>query len=144
MTPATVEVAAQLRDSVGRFVRAIRNHSGTATTAQSEVLACLERTGPASVALLAEARGVKHQSMRVVVARLAELDLLALQPDPADGRSQLASLTRTGRASVKQDRAARSAYLAQAMAERLTAQEVALLKEAAALLDRLSADRQVP
>lgn len=130
----------RLRDSVGRFVRAIRNHSGTATTAESEVLAFLQRAGAASVAVLAEARGVKHQSMRQVVARLAALDLLALQPDPADGRSQLVSLTRTGRASVKQDQAARSAYLAQAMAVRLSAPELALLSEATALLDRLSAD----
>lgn len=141
MTPAQ-ETATALRDAVGRFVRSVRSQSGTATTAQSEVLAQLERSGPASVAVLAQARGVKHQSMRLVVARLVELDLLTLAPDPLDGRSQLVSLTRKGRAEVKQHQAARSAYLAQMIAARLTAQELRVLQEAIALLDRLSVTEQ--
>lgn len=131
-------VAQALRKSVGRFVRAIRNDSGTATTAQSEVLAQLERDGPASVAALAQARGVKHQSMRLVVARLAELGLLALHADPLDRRSQLVSLTSQGRDDVAADQAARSACLSARIGARLSADERIMLSEAIKLIDRLS------
>lgn len=135
---AAQDTATALRDAVGRFVRSVRSQSGTASTAQSEVLAQLAREGPASVAVLAGARGVRHQSMRLVVARLAELDLLALQPDPLDGRSQVVSLTRKGRAQVKNDQVARSAYLAEIIAARLDPREVDVLREAITLLERLS------
>ena len=136
---APIDTATALRDAVGRFVRSVRNQTGTATTAQSEVLAQLAREGPSSVALLAEARGVRHQSLRLVVARLVELELLAVTPDPLDGRSQVVALTRKGRAEVKTDQAARSAYLARTIAARLDAREIAVLQEALGLLDRISA-----
>lgn len=137
---AAQETATALRESVGRFVRAVRDRSGTGTTAQSEVLAQLARGGPASVAMLAGARGVKHQSMRLVVARLVELELLALAPDPLDGRSQVVSLTRKGRAEVKREQAARSAYLAGVIETKLSAREVGVLQEAIGLMERLSSD----
>lgn len=131
-------MALRLRDTVGRFVRSVRAASGTATTAQSEVLASLERDGPASVAVLAQARGVTHQSMRLVVARLAGQGLLDLRPDPADGRSQLVSLSAAGRKAVKADQAARCAHLERILDSELTAPERRLLDEAIGLLDRLS------
>lgn len=137
-SPGTTALALQLRATVGQFVRAVRSQSGTSTTAQSEVLGLLARAGPVSVATLAAVRGVKHQSMRLVVARLAELGLLALRPDPDDGRSQLVALTDQGRASVAADQAARGAYLSGILMTRLSAAERAVLAEAVGLIARLS------
>lgn len=134
------EVAEQLRLAVGRFVRSVRSHSGTATTAQSEVLGQLEREGPASVASLAAARGVRHQSMRLLVARLAELGLVAFQADPHDRRSTLVSISAPGIAELERGRAARSAHLTALLATRLDAAELDLLRDAAVLLDRLSGE----
>lgn len=135
--PDTTAMALRLRAAVGQFVRAVRSQSGTSTTAQSEVLALLAHDGPASVATLAASRGVKHQSMRLVVARLGELGLLALRPDPDDGRSQLVALTDQGRASVEADQAARAVYLAGLLAVRLSVPERAVLAEAIGLIERL-------
>lgn len=136
--PGSADMAMRLRDTVGRFVRSVRKASGTATTARSEVLASLARDGPASVAALAQVRGVTHQSMRLVVARLADQGMLTLRPDPADGRSQLATLNAAGRRVVESDQAARCAHIARLLEAELTASERATLDEAIALLDRLS------
>ncbi len=131
-------LAEDLRQAVGRFVRTVRSGSGTQGTAQSDVTAQLARSGPATVTALAQSRGVKHQSMRLVVARLVEQGVLEMLPNPDDGRSQLAGLTEDGRAQVAMQQAARADYLAGLLASRLTAAERVVLAEAAGLLDRLS------
>jgi DNA-binding MarR family transcriptional regulator len=129
-----------LRHAVGRLVRAVRSRSGTATTAQSEVLAQLGRGGPASVTALAQLRAVKHQSMRLVVARLVEQGLLEMLPNPDDGRSQLVALTRIGQDALAAQQAARADYLAGLLGSRLSADERALLAQAVGLFDRLSGE----
>lgn len=136
--PETALLAEDLRSAVGRFVRSVRNHSGTGTTAQSEVIAQLAREGPATVTALAALRGVKHQSMRLVIARLVEQGVVEMLVNPQDGRSQLVALTRKARAQVKAGQAARADYLAQLLASRLSADERRLLGQAIGLLDRLS------
>lgn len=134
----TAALASALRDTVGRFVREVRSQSGTSTTAQSEALAHLERNGPASVAALAEVRGVKHQSMRLVVSRLQELGLLELKPDPRDGRGHLVSLTSKGLQEVKAHQMARSTHLAKLLETKLSVDERVILSKAIPLLDRLT------
>lgn len=136
--PESALLAEQLRSAVGRFVRSVRSQSETGTTAQSEVMAQLARTGPATVTALASLRGVKHQSMRLVVSRLVEQGTLETLPNPQDGRSYLVSLTRAGQAQVKADQNARADYLAELLTSRLRADERRLLAQAIALLDRLS------
>jgi DNA-binding MarR family transcriptional regulator len=137
--PEAALLAEALRGAVGRFVRSVRSGSETVTTAQSEVMAQLARGGPATVAALALQRGVKHQSMRLIVARLVEQGMLEMLANPQDGRSQLVALTRTGRAQVKAEQAARADYLARLLTARLSADERRLLGQATGLLDRLSA-----
>lgn len=138
MQPDAARLAEDLRATVSRFVRSVRSATQTATTAQSEVMAQLAREGPATVTALAQLRGVKHQSMRLVVARLVEQGLLELLVNPQDGRSQLAALTRKGQALVRSEQAARADHLAELLAARLSAEERRLLGEAIGLLNRLS------
>ena len=135
--PDTALLAEALRGAVGRFVRTVRSESATTTTAQSEVLAQLQRDGPATVTALAAQRGVKHQTMRLVVARLVEQGVVELRPNPDDGRSQLAALTRRGVHHVKAQQVARADYLASQLATRLTREERAIMAQAVNLLDRL-------
>lgn len=137
--PDIALLAEALRGAVGSFVRAVRSQSGTTTTAQSDVLAELARSGPMTVTALAALRGVKHQSMRLVVARLVEQGLLKMQPNPDDGRSQLVALTASGPAQVRAQQAARADHLGRLLASRLTADERAVLAQAVHLLDRLGA-----
>lgn len=136
--PEAAPLAEALRGAVGRFVRSIRSGSDTATTAQTEVMAQLAREGPATVTALAQLRGVKHQSMRLVVARLVEQGVLELQANPQDGRSQLVALTSHGRTEIDRAQAARAGYLAELLTTRLNADERRVLGQAIGLLDRLS------
>lgn len=136
--PEIALLAEDLRSAVGRFVRSVRSGSETVTTAQSEVMAQLARGGAATVTALAQLRGVKHQSMRLVVARLVEQGMLEMLANPQDGRSQLVALTDRGRAQVAAEQTARADYLAELLASRLTADERRLLGQAIGLLDRLS------
>lgn len=131
-------LAEELRDTIGRFVRAVRSQAGTPRTAQAETLASLERSGPVSIAALAESRGVKHQSMRLVIAKLEASGLVALAPDPKDGRSYLATITRKGRAETAAARTARTRWLAGAIATTINAHERAVLGECLPILRRIA------
>jgi len=130
-------LAESLRGAVGRFVRAVRSQSGTPRDAQADALAELAHVGPMSIAGLAESRGVTHQSMRLVVVRLETAGLLKRQPDPADGRGWLMSLTAAGRRTVERDRQVRANWLAQAIDEKLSPLEREELSRAVPLLLRL-------
>lgn len=137
MQPDAARLAEDLRATVSRFVRSVRSATQTATTAQSEVMAQLAREGPATVTALAQLRGVKHQSMRLVVARLVEQGALQMLANPQDGRSQLVALTHRGRAQVQDEQAARADHLAQLLVARLTCDDRRQLAQAISLLDRL-------
>lgn len=131
-------LAEALRDTVGKFVRSVRSHAGTPTNAQGETLAFLERSGPVSVAVLAEGRGVKHQSMRLVTAKLEESGLIALAPDPKDGRSNLVTLTKKGYRETAKARSARTRWLAEVLSTKTSARERKVLGESLLILQRIT------
>ena len=138
--PTNVDMLAEaLRETVGKFVRSVRAEAGTPTNAQSETLAYLERNGPVSIAVLADSRGVKHQSMRLVTSKLEETGLIAMEPDPKDGRSYLVTLTRQGRQENAQARMARTRWLAEALSQHTSAQEREVLQDALRVLQRITA-----
>ncbi|PWE53472.1 MarR family transcriptional regulator [Metarhizobium album] len=131
-------LAEKLRHTLGKFVRAIRLQAETPTTSQSETLALLESNGPLSVAELASFRNVRHQSMRLVVTQLEGNGLVGRLPNPADGRSQLLSITAKGQDQLSQSRGIRTSKIAALIEERLSDQERQTLQAAIAILDRLS------
>jgi DNA-binding MarR family transcriptional regulator len=138
-TPTDMDALAEaLRETVGKFVRSVRSEAGTPTNAQSETLAYLERNGPVSIAALAESRGVKHQSMRLVTSKLEEAGLIAMEPDPKDGRSYLVTLTRQGQKENAQARIARTRWLATALSKHTSAHEREVLQDALRILQRLT------
>ncbi|WP_309762869.1 MarR family winged helix-turn-helix transcriptional regulator [Agrobacterium pusense] len=110
----------------------------TPTTSQSETLALLDRNGPLSVAELAGLRNVRHQSMRLVVSQLEGNALVARLPNPADGRSQLLSITTQGQDQLSQSRDARTSKIASLIEERLSDQERQTLEAAIEIIERLS------
>jgi DNA-binding MarR family transcriptional regulator len=133
-----LRLAEDLRRAVGTFVRSIRTQADTPTTSQSETLSILDRTGPLSVAELAARRNVRHQSMRLVAASLEESRLVEKLPNPADGRSQLISITAEGQAELSRSREARTQRIAALIEERLSDQERQALQTAIRVLDRLA------
>ncbi|HTH59730.1 MAG TPA: MarR family transcriptional regulator [Paraburkholderia sp.] len=131
------QIAESLREVVSRFVKHVREHSGTHSNAQNETLAALERTGPVSISTLAEQRGVTHQTMRLIVMKLVEQDLLTLTQDPEDRRAWLVQMTDAGQHQMAQQRSARVQWLTGQLLGKTNPEERALLKAAVHLLDRL-------
>jgi DNA-binding MarR family transcriptional regulator len=137
VTTDMLEMAERLRRVIGGFVRVVRAHADTPSSAQSETLGLLEREGPMSIAALAERRNVRHQSMRLVVAQLETDGLVGLKHDPADRRSKLVAITRKGGAAVVRGRQARAAWIARALQDNFTQQERQTLNSAVDALERL-------
>jgi len=130
-------LAEQLRAALGKFIRSIKAEANTPTTSQSETLSLLERVGPLSVAELAERRNVRHQSMRLVVGQLEAEGLINKSPNPADGRSQLLSITECGQQRLSRSRDARTSQIAKVITERLSDEDRRTLIAAIVVIDRL-------
>jgi len=140
-TPALpLELAGELRISVGKLIRRLREQAQTEdyTSAHKSVLLRLERDGPATVSALARAESVRPQSMRVTVAALEALKAVAGQPDPTDGRQTLIALTPGGRKKLAAVRAAKDDWLTRAVQTQLSPQEQGELAAAVRLLQRLA------
>jgi len=140
--PKTVRafaLAVELRAVVSRVIRRLREEvpSGELTWSQQKVLIRLEREGPATVTTLAQAEGVRPQSMGATVAVLRDARLVAGTPDPTDGRQTVLSLTDAYRAQIKASRAAKEDWLHRAIQTKLNATEQAELAAALQLLNRL-------
>jgi DNA-binding MarR family transcriptional regulator len=121
---------------LARRLRAERADHGL-TLNQMSVLAVLDRHGPLTPSELAAHEGVRPPSMTKTVQCLFEGGYVDRTPDPLDGRQVVVSLTPSARQLIKADRARRDVWLAQRLAE-LTADERAILRDAAPILDRLA------
>lgn len=136
---AAQALATEIRRIAGRLKRRLREISGVGDmpAAQIAVLLHLESEGQATVSDLARAEGMRPQSMGAIVAALEAAGHVVGQPDPADGRRTLLSLTESSAAWMRAGRAARQDMLAGAIAARLNPSEQGLLGAALPLLARL-------
>ena len=83
----------------GRLRRTLlASKSDDVTASQTAALGRLLRHGPATIADLARAEGVRPQSMGATVQALVDLGLAERQADPTDGRRAIVSATAAGRA----------------------------------------------
>lgn len=130
-------LAENLRVAVGKFVRSVKTQANTPTTSQSETLSLLDRAGPLSVAELADRRNVKHQSMRLVAVQLEAEGLISKMPNPADGRSQLLSITDKGEKVLSRASEARASQIASLINDRLSAEDRQTLSAAVGIIERL-------
>ena len=130
-------LAEDLRVTLGKFVRGIKTAAKTPTTSQSETLSLLDRSGPLNVAELANLRNVRHQSMRLVAGQLELAGLIGKLPNPADGRSQLLSITEKGRDELSRSREARTSEIAALIETRLSDEDRQTLEAAILVIQRL-------
>ena len=107
---------------------------------QGAVLGRLDREGTKSIGDLALAERVRPQSMTQTIGDLEADGLIARHADPSDGRRTLVELTEQGLQTLEQDRRQREGWLAQAIAEDLSAEEQQVLTQALTLLRRLAGD----
>ncbi|ASN82511.1 hypothetical protein DFI_15120 (plasmid) [Deinococcus ficus] len=134
---STPELAEDLRVAIGAFVRRARRVDTIGATTAA-VLGHLARRGGTSITDLARLEGVRHQSMARMVKHLDQRGLIQVHPDPEDRRRLLVELTEPGRQLLATDRLRRTAWIADALETRLTAQERTELLRLTPLLRKLS------
>jgi DNA-binding MarR family transcriptional regulator len=135
----TLALAGELRVLVGQLKRRLREEvrAGDLTASQLSVLGRLERDGPATVTRLAQAEGVRPQSMGATIASLEKIGFVRGSAHPTDGRQTLFSVTPVCHAWIKVSRAAREDWLAHAIQAHLAPAEQKQLASAVTLLKRL-------
>ncbi len=135
----TDEIAEDLRLAVRRLMARLRQESAgdELTASQRAVIVRLDAQGPSTIAALARAEAVRPQSMGATVAAIEAQGMVRRNPDPRDGRRAVISLTDTGRRTLAENRARRQEWLESAMASRLSPGELATIRDAVAVLNRL-------
>jgi DNA-binding MarR family transcriptional regulator len=135
-------LAAELRATLGKLKRKLREHGGRSDLApsQASVLLRLEKDGPAAVSSLARAEGMRPQSMSSIITSLLESGLVSGNPDPNDGRQTLISLSPKCLKWLKDGRAARQDWLTTTIQEKLSIQDREKLAAILEFLARLVED----
>lgn len=133
-------LAAELRVGVMRLRRRLaleRQPENDLSLAQMAVLGLLLRNRELTIGELARLERVQPPSMTRTVSCLEQLGHVTRGPHETDGRVVVVSLTGRGHDVVLADRQRRDVWLAVQLAH-LSADERAVLRRAAPILDRLS------
>ncbi|HEY5836238.1 MarR family winged helix-turn-helix transcriptional regulator [Streptomyces sp.] len=104
---------------------------------EMSVLGTLARCGSATPGELARKEHVQPPSMTRIVAMLEAKDLVRRAPHPEDRRQVVVSPTEQAAAMLEESRIKRNAWLAE-LAEGLTQGELATLRQAAPVLEKLA------
>ncbi|WP_347059316.1 MarR family transcriptional regulator [Blastococcus sp. HT6-30] len=138
-TLGTAALAHELRLAVMRFSRRLRNQrvDTSVTLTHLAALSTLQRHGPMSPGELASHERVQPPSMTRVVVALESAGLVTRTPHPTDGRQVIIDLTPAAEELLSAEARAREAWLAGRLQE-LTAEERAVLREAAEIMDKLA------
>ncbi|MGY1679819.1 MarR family winged helix-turn-helix transcriptional regulator [Geodermatophilus sp. SYSU D01176] len=135
----TAALAHDLRLAVMRFSRRLRNQrvDQSVTLTHLAALSTLKRHGAMSPGELAGHERVQPPSMTRVVVALEGMGLVTRSPHPTDGRQVLIDLTPAGEQLLSAEAQAREAWLA-GMLQQLSAEERAVLREAAVIMEKLA------
>lgn len=134
---ATQQLAEELRQLVSHLVRNVRVSTATVRTSQYETLDLLDSHDALSIADLARLRGVKHQSMRLVVNELEAQGLVLRQKSAQDARAQVIVLSDQARAALAAARQQRTDWIAARINETLDQQDRNDLQKGLAALRKL-------
>ncbi len=138
--PSAARVAVRLRASVSRLTRRLRRGASADALASAKwsVLAALHRLGPLSGTGLAQAEGVKPQTLTRLLLELEAAGLIARSADARDARRSVIALAPAGRRRLAAEVHRREAALGAALRRCLAPDERAALLAACALIDRVS------
>lgn len=140
MADDPVDVANRLHSAA---IHVLRRASGAdpasgLTPARLSALSVVVFAGPLTVGDLAAAEQVRSPTMTSLVNGLEGAGLVRRRPDPDDGRGVLVEATAQGRRVLQRARARRVRVLADRLAG-LGARDLATLRRAAALMERVAA-----
>ena len=135
----TAALAHDLRLAVMRFSRRLRHQrvDRSVTLTHLAALSTLKRHGSMSPGELASHERVQPPSMTRVVVALEGMGLVTRSPHPTDGRQVVIGLTPAAETLLGAEAQAREAWLS-GMLHELTAEERAVLREAAVIMDKLA------
>ena len=138
-TDQQTALASDLRISVMRLARRLRTERADhgLTLGQISMLATLDRHGPMTAGELAIHEGIRPPSVTRTLASLDELGFITRCGSDTDRRQPVVSLTATAVSLLGEDRRRRDALLEHLLSD-LSADERAVLSEAATLLERLA------
>ena len=138
-TPVDADTASALRLGVMRLARRLRveRDGNDLTFNQLAALGTLRRHGPLTIGEMAAHENVKPPSMTRTVAALEDAGLVTRRPSTTDGRQVVVELTDLAIRVLDEDRARRTAWLAQRLGE-LSPADVELLRRVAPLLEQLA------
>lgn len=132
-------LAAALRLSVTRLARILRQQSDAGLTpTQLAALATLDRVGPMSIGALADEEQVGAPTATKIVDKLEAAGQVARAADATDRRITRVSVTPAGRALLADLRARKTAWLSARLSD-LSAEQLATVADAVAVLDHLTA-----
>ncbi len=142
MSRTTLDAAAlahDLRIAVMRFSRRLRNQrvDTSVTLTHLSAMSTLRRHGAMSAGELAGHERVQPPSMTRVVGALEGMGLITRTPHPTDGRQVVIDLTPAAEELLSEEVRAREAWLSGQL-HQLSAEERAVLREAAAIMDKLA------
>jgi DNA-binding MarR family transcriptional regulator len=139
-TDDLTKAASSIRRTVFRLVRQMRlERSDEALSLfKLSILGILYRKDGVTATELAIRERVRPQSLTRVLASLEKKGFVSRQPDGADGRRLLITLTPEGKKALAADIRKKEAWLAKEMERVLSPDERGLLLQASRLLNRLT------
>ena len=136
------EVASSIRRSVVRLVRRLRleRDEEALSLFKLSILGVLYRKGPVTATDLATREHIRPQSLTRLLTFLEERGFVSRQPDEADRRRLLITITAKGKKALSADVRRKEAWLTRAIEQALSPDERELLSRAIRLLDRLTGE----
>jgi DNA-binding MarR family transcriptional regulator len=136
--PVAVRLAVAIKRLRARLREAASASSTGLPISQLAIIQRLRADGPATAAALATAEHVSQQAIAQNLAALKRAGLVRAARDPTDKRKSLISVTDAGHSLFEAAIASRNAWLAQAIAATIQANERPALDKAIELLERLA------
>jgi DNA-binding MarR family transcriptional regulator len=134
------ELAARLRLALNRLARRLRAQTPQdLSPSLTSALVTIELQGPISLGQLARRERVTPPCVTRMAASLERLGLVRREADPVDRRIVRVALTAEGRRTVQRTRTRKTAYLTKKL-RKLTESELAVMREALPVLERLLED----
>jgi DNA-binding MarR family transcriptional regulator len=139
VTTADTALASELRTTVMRLARRLRNQRAETSLSLGQIaaLGTLDRHGPLTPGELAGHERVQPPSMTRILAKLEVAGLVTRVPHPSDRRQVVMAVSPTGKAMLRDDRRRRDAWMAQRM-RALSPEDREVLRQAAVVLDKLA------
>jgi DNA-binding MarR family transcriptional regulator len=139
VTTADTALASELRTTVMRLARRLRNQRAETSLSLGQIaaLGTLDRHGPLTPGELAGHERVQPPSMTRILAKLEVAGLVTRVPHPTDRRQVVMAVSPTGKAMLRDDRRRRDAWMAQRM-RALSPEDREVLRQAAVVLDKLA------